>query len=105
MLVDELEDRFEMARDQFWEGHGFYDLTNRERKRLDCLERLKKTVCTIPAALRDRAGELFAVDADKAREVLESMIEQIGPEYFPANAASFVTTMAQRLGARPPLVT
>lgn len=102
MLVDELEHRFEMAWDRFWDGHGFCDLTNRERKRLECLERLKKTVDTIPAALRDRAGGLFAVDAAKAREVLESMIEQIGPEYFPANAASFIATMAQRLEAQVP---
>jgi hypothetical protein len=100
MLVDDLEDRFGTAQDQFWEGHGFYDLTHRETKRLACLERLTKTVSTIPAALRDRAGELFAVDAARAHEVLERMIEKIGPDYFPANAASFVTTMAQTLEAR-----
>jgi hypothetical protein len=100
MLLDELEDQFEVAQDQFWDGHGFGDLTHRERKTFDCLERLKKTVHTIPGILRYRAGELFAVDAARAHEVLKSMIEQIGPDYLPANAASFVTTMAQRLEAR-----
>ncbi|WP_424632133.1 hypothetical protein [Bradyrhizobium sp. SYSU BS000235] len=100
MRVDDLEDRFERAQDQFWERHGFYDLTDSERKWLECLERLKNTVDIVPAALRDHAAELIAVDATKARQVVENMIEQIGPDYFPANAASFVMAMAQSLEAQ-----
>lgn len=100
MLSDILKAGIEKARDQFWDEHGFCDLTLEEHTRLASLTKLKKSVDAIPGLLRYRAEELFAVDVTRTQGVLERMIKQVGIDYFPDSAATFVTALNQKLDAR-----
>ncbi|MGM4923014.1 hypothetical protein AB8A31_08905 [Tardiphaga sp. 804_B3_N1_9] len=100
MLSDILKVGIEKARDQFWDEHGFCDLTVEEHTRLVFLTKLKKSVDAIPGLFRYRAEELFAIDVTKTQGVLEEMIKQVGIDYFPDSATTLVTAMSQKLEAR-----
>ncbi|MGM4905948.1 hypothetical protein AB8B21_07290 [Tardiphaga sp. 866_E4_N2_1] len=97
MLSDILKEELEEARDHFWDEHGFCDLTAEEHARLASLAKLKNSVDAIPGLMRYRAEDLFNVNTTRARGILEGMIRHVGVDYFPENAAAFVTAMTQKL--------
>jgi hypothetical protein len=100
VLLQLLKDRFEKAKDTFWDEIPFRDLTSTELVRLRCLAELRDTVEAIPGLLRHRAEDAFAQDAVQSHKVLEAMIERIGFDHSPESAVTFITELTALLSER-----
>ncbi|MEH2468792.1 hypothetical protein V1281_001952 [Nitrobacteraceae bacterium AZCC 2161] len=102
MLLSVLKERFEEAEFDGWEGYVFVHYPEGEDWRDDCFKRLRATVDVLPATLRERTEQFLAVDAALFDEVLKDLSAEVGWDYFPKDAAAFVTTLIEKLESSSP---
>jgi len=99
MLLNTLRERLDYADEQFWERHGFYDLTDHETSMLDSIEKIRSTFSDVPGSLANRAQEAFALDRVQGRRILDLLIAQLGSDDFPKNATDLILTMTETIEA------
>jgi hypothetical protein len=100
MLLRVIENRFEKARTEAWQGYNLFDFEFQEGDddpRKDCFEKLKATINTVPASLQIRAEDFFSKDAARFHYFMSNLTEEVGMRYLPDSASEFVTELVQRL--------
>ena len=102
MLLRVLKKRFNDTKFDGWQGYMLLDLPDGEDPREGTFKRLKATVDFVPAALRDRAEQFLVVNPAWFDEVVKDLCEEVGWDFFPENAACFVTRLIERLKASSP---
>lgn len=105
MVMSVLKERFEEAEFDGWEGYVFVHYPDGEDWRDDCFKRLRATVDVLPAILRERAEQFLAVNAAWFDEILKDLSAEVGWDYFPKDAAAFVTTLIEKLDSSSPETT
>ena len=105
MLLDILKERFEEAEFDGWEGYVFVEYPDGEDWRDDTFKRLSATVDFLPGRLRERAEQFLAVNAAWFDEILKDLSAEVGWDYFPTDAAAFVTTLIEKLEFSSPETT
>lgn len=105
MVLGVLKKRFEEAKFDGWEGYALLNFPEGEDPRDDCFERLKATIDTVPAALRERAEQFLAVIAAWFDEIMKDLSADVGWGFFPENAAAFITTLIGNLESSSPETT
>jgi len=56
----------------------------------------------LPTILRERAEQFLVVNAAWFDEILKDLSAEVGWDYFPKDAAAFVTTLIEKLDASSP---
>jgi hypothetical protein len=102
VVLSALKERFEEAEFDGWEGYAFVEYPDGEDWRDDCFKRLRATVDALPATLRERAEQFLAVNAAWFDEVLKDLSAEVGWDYFPKDAAAYVTTLIEKLESSSP---
>lgn len=99
MLLNTLRERLDYADEQFWERHGFCDLTDQELSWFASMEKIRKTVSDVPGLLAYRAQEAFALDRTKARSILDQLIAQLESDDSPKSATDLILSMTGKIKA------
>ncbi|TAH66376.1 MAG: hypothetical protein EWM45_11675 [Rhodopseudomonas palustris] len=99
MVLNALCERLDYADEQFWESHGFCDLTDQEISWFASMETIRNTVSVVPGLLAYRAQEAFAVDSVKGRRILDQLIAQLGSEDGQTSATYLILSMTEAIKA------